>query len=241
MAWIGGWAVAVAVLASGAHGPERTPPGWDAGGLDPDTLGLDRLDRATPGDTLPPGWELRTVDEARTPDVRIVEAAEGGPALELIADSAAGQAWLELEEELDPGTGTLAWMWRVEARPSEVDLRDPAADDAPARLFVAFGDGGLFGPPRFLFYTWGQDEEVGEAFRSHVSDDVGVVVVRNAADSTGAWLREERDLDRDYRRVFGDGENPEPITGFGLMTDTDQTGDSARVWLRGVRWVEGGG
>ena len=170
-----------------------------------------------------------------------MDAGDAGPALELVADSAAGQAWLELEEGLDPDAGTLTWEWRVESRPSGVDLRDPAADDAPARLFVAFGDGGLLGPPRFIFYTWGRDEAVEETFLSHVGDHVGVVVVRNAADSTGAWLPEERRLAQDYRRVFGEGEEPDEITGSGLMIDTDQTGDSARVRLAGVRWIEGGG
>ena len=198
-----------------------------------ESVRLDRIEEASDGGALPPGWSLRAVAGQRLPDVR-VEEVEGALALVLVADSAAGQAWLELDEPLDPTAGALSWKWSISARPRGASLRIPEMDDSPARFFVVFGGGGLFRRPRVLFYSWGQDEVVDDAFLSHVTDRFGVVVIRNAADSTGAWYTERRDPEADFHRVFG--RDPDEIRALGLMVDTDQMGGRAEVWLHNVRW-----
>ncbi len=194
---------------------------------------LDRIAEAIDGETLPPGWRLRAVGGERLPSAR-VEEVEGALALVLVADSAAGQAWLELDEPLDPAEGTLSWEWTISSRPGGASLRTPELDDSPARLFVVFGGGGLFRRPRILFYSWGRGEAVDDAFLSHVTDRLGVVVVRNSADSIGAKYTERRDPEADFRRVFG--RDPEEIRAVGLMVDTDQLGGRAEVQLHTIRW-----
>ena len=44
----------------------------------------------------------------------------------------------------------------------------------------------------------------------------------------GRWLAYERDVVADYRAAFG--EDPPPISGVGLMTDADDTGESALAY-----------
>ena len=194
---------------------------------------LDRIGEATEGEALPPGWGLRAVEGQRLPNSR-VEVVEGALALVIVADSAAGQAWLELDEPLDPARGALSWEWTVSAPPGAASLRIPEMDDSPARFFVVFGGGGLFRRPRILFYSWGRGEAVDDAFLSHVTDRLGVVVIRNSADSTGARYTERRDPEADFRRVFA--RNPDEIRAVGLMVDTDQMGGRGEVRLHTIRW-----
>ena len=98
-----------------------------ADGQDPRRL--DRLEAAVDGAALPPGWNLRAVGGEPLAHT-VVEDSDGTTSLLMVADSAAGQAWLELEEDLDPRTGTLSWEWSVADRPTGTSLRDPAADDS---------------------------------------------------------------------------------------------------------------
>lgn len=203
-------------------------------GAPADTVRLDGLDRTRPGEPVPYGWQLRAVNGERAPTAGVVWHPDG-PAMMLTAAGAAGQSWLELEEALQPGHGDLQWRWRVAAHVAAANLRDPERDDAPGRVFVAFGRQGLFARPRMIFYTWGGPEARGEAFLSHVSDRLAVVVVRNAADPAGTWLQESRDVLADYRDAFG--EEPDGITSVGLMIDTDQTGAWASVQLADLIWV----
>ena len=204
---------------------------------------LDRLAEAEISDALPPGWSLRAVGDEPPPLTSVVRTdddagAAPGKAIRMVAEDAAGQAWLELDDHLRPGEGLLSWRWRVDRHLTGVVLREAELDDAPARFFVAFGGGGLFGRPRLIFYTWGGREPKGDTFISHVSDRIAVVVLRNSEDGTGQWLTERRNPDEDFRRAFD--RDPDEIRAVGLMADTDQLGARAEVWLRDVRWESRG-
>lgn len=74
---------------------------------------LDRLAGAEIGDALPPGWRLRAVEDeppALTVVVRTDDdgGAAPGKAIRMVAEDAAGQAWLELDDHLQPGEGLLS-------------------------------------------------------------------------------------------------------------------------------------
>ena len=48
----------------------------------------------------------------------------------------------------------------------------------------------------------------------------------------GQWVTAERDIVADYRRAFGT--EPPPIVGIAIMSDSDNTGESARAWYGDV-------
>ncbi|MGD2071289.1 MAG: DUF3047 domain-containing protein, partial [Gemmatimonadota bacterium] len=199
----------------------------------PPSLRLDRIDEATPGDRLPPGWAVREVRGEEVPETRVVEI-DAVRALRFSADGAAAWFWRELDAPLDPAAGRVEWRWRVDEAVEAAELADPDLDDAPARFFVVFGRGGLFSSPRMIFYSWGRREPLGTAMRSYVSDRIGVVVVRNGSSPTGTWIDDERDLAADYRAVFGG--SPDEVTAVGFMIDTDQTGAAATSFLAALAW-----
>jgi len=237
-------------LAAVMHVVPATLAAQDFGTPSPTSFDLSGLAEASPGDPLPPGWQFRAVGEAAPTSVEVVRdtsASTGSSsgrarqaAAALVFEATAGQAgqyWRALEEPLDAAGGTLRWRWRVDDAVPEADLLDPERDDAPARLFVVFGDGGLFSPPRVLFYSWAGDTPSPEMHLSHVDDRLAVVPLRSAAsDPLGVWLDEARDPAEDYRTAFGEEPN-DPITAVGFMLDTDQTLDRAKSALAKIEWL----
>lgn len=205
---------------------------------------LDRLDEAEAGDPHPPGWTVETVRGAATPTSSVVQDGEKGPVLRVEARHAAAFYGLELDREgaLLPDRGRLEWSWRVDVAMGDVVLGRPGLDDSPARFFVLFGRGGIFSRPRAIFYTWGWDEPRDSTWIQEGDHGAAVVVLRGREDALGTWHTEERNLAADYRRAFGEGE-PEPVSGMGLLVDTDDTGLHAESRLGPIRWkpLEGGG
>jgi hypothetical protein len=200
-----------------------------------DDLRLDGLDRATAGQPLPPGWEVRAVRSFDAPASRVVEDAEIGAAIRFEATGQAAFFWRELDSRLDPADGRLRWSWRVDRPVVGADLLVRELDDSPARLFVVFGTRGIFSRPRIIFYTWGNQERPGAHWSSPVDARMHIVVLQDHSAPTGAWIDEDRDLLADYRAAFG--RDPEPVSAIGFMIDTDDTGQTAVGLLGTVRWA----
>lgn len=207
----------------------------DLAAQQPPSIRLDAIDAAIPGLALPPGWQSQSVRGAPAARSEVTQVG-GYKVLRFDADGEALWVGRELEQPLHPDQGRLTWVWRLDHRLSETALRDPARDDAAARLVVVFGRPGLFGGGRVLFYTWGNREPKEGAWMNPSNRRFGVLVVRNASDPADQWLEEERDLGADYRRVFG-GEPP-AVRAIGYMIDTEQTGERGASLLASIRWRE---
>jgi hypothetical protein len=60
-----------------------------------------------------------------------------------------------------------------------------------------------------------------------------MIVIRSGNKHAGKWMYEKRNIIEDYRRAFG--EEPGKITGIAIMTDTDNTGESASAWYGDIK------
>ena len=58
------------------------------------------------------------------------------------------------------------------------------------------------------------------------SDKIQMIVVQGDESRVGEWTRFRRNVLEDYRRVFG--EEPWDIVAVGIMTDSDNTSQTAR-------------
>jgi len=52
-----------------------------------------------------------------------------------------------------------------------------------------------------------------------------MIVVESGKDHLNKWITEERNIYDDYLKAFGKA--PPPISGVAIMTDSDNTGESA--------------
>jgi len=153
---------------------------------------------------------------------------------------------------------TLSWDWKTDALVPGADNREKAREDAPLRVMVAFdGDqstlpaeeqtrfrrakniGGRDLPYALLMYIWTDRVPVGTVIPSHHTSQVRMIAVASGKDGLGAWQSVQRNVAEDYRRAWGS--EPGPVTGVGVMTDTDNTGASATGAYAGIRIACGGG
>jgi hypothetical protein len=69
---------------------------------------------------------------------------------------------------------------------------------------------------------------VGTAVPNPYTDQVHMIVVESGPAKLNTWITEERNVYEDYKHVFG--EEPPMISGVAIMTDTDNTGESAEAY-----------
>ncbi len=74
---------------------------------------------------------------------------------------------------------------------------------------------------------------------------IKMIIVESGAEKLNQWVSEERNVYEDYLKAFG--EEPLMISGVAIMTDTDNTGESAIAYYGDIQFtkdptrLEGGG
>lgn len=149
----------------------------------------------------------------------------------------------------------LRWRWKVSNVYEQGNARKKSGDDYPARIYVAFEfepeQAGFFErakrktvevvfgeklPGNALNYIWANRLPVGDVVANPFTDTTMMVAVNSGATNTGKWITVERDIVADYRKAFG--RNPPKLVGVAIMSDSDNTGESATAWYGNVRLIQ---
>lgn len=102
-----------------------------------------------------------------------------------------------------------------------------ATFDHTARIFVAFDT--FIGPPRTINYVWANQTATNSVFDHPNSSRSKFIVIENGNEKAGQWLVEQRDLKKDWQRLFKTDAMPK-IVGVGVFTDSDGTKTSVTGW-----------
>jgi len=174
----------------------------------------------------------------------------------LKAVSLASASGLYKELDLDLKTyPILSWRWRVENTIQKGDERSKDGDDYAARVYVTFQYEsekasmwektkyeayrllyGEYPPAGSLNYIWANKLEKGAVIDSAYTDRSKMVAVRSGAQGIGRWHAEQRNVYEDYRMFFG--KEPPPPAAIAIMTDTDNTGESATAYYDDIVFVK---
>lgn len=193
-----------------------------------------------------PGWQHKRFGQYRPTRYTAVEHA-GRAAVQ--ADSAAGNSTLRLPlAQPVPPDVRLRFSWFVPRLNTQADLRDADIDDAVVRVLLTFdGDRAVFRPRDHflseivhlvtgeplpfatLMYVWDHRYPVGSVIANPHTERIRMLVVQSGEEGLGRWNELERDVAADYRQVFG--EAPGALTGIGLMSDSNNTGETVRAWF----------
>ena len=147
----------------------------------------------------------------------------------LFADSQGTASGLYREIRVDLNrTPWLNWSWRVDKVLNGVDERSKAGDDYPARVYVVVSGGAAFWKTRSLVYVWSSNQPVGTTWNNAFTANARVMALRSGTKDAGRWVSEKRDIRADFWQLFG--EDIEAIDAVALMTDTDNSGQSATAW-----------
>ena len=147
--------------------------------------------------------------------------------------------------------GEVSFSWWVPQVLAGASVADSAFEDASVRVVFAFGgDSGKLStrnramfelaealtgetpPYATLMYVWDARAEVGSVVVNSRSDRVRKIVVDTGERGLHQWRDHRRDLAADFRLAFG--EDPGPLQSIAVMTDTDNTGSSARAWYGAI-------
>jgi len=208
------------------------------------------------GTDLPANWEIvKITDEKKPTQYRLVD--DGGTVV-LNAKAEAAASGLGQPTKIDVrGTPMLEWRWKVKGLIAAADNAVATREDAPARIVLSFGGdraklsltdrlalsladqrSGKTTPYGTLMYVWSNKAPVGTIIPNPRTGRVQMIVASSGAAGVGTWQSIKRNVFEDYRHAFG--EDPGLLMSIGVLTDTDNTGDSAEAWYGDIRLLPTG-
>lgn len=240
-----GGALAVAVLATAVT---LAPPAHAAEGA---ADGIVAFSTAKAGGALPPPWTPFKINDRKV--LTRYELVDDGGTVVLKAHAeraasgighAAPAGWENLP--------MLQWRWKISAPLAGADPADGSKEDAPARVLMEFdGDRSkltfkertvdsvseqLAGRPlpfATLMYIHAANVPVGTIVANPHTKRVQMIVVANGATAVGSWQTVTRNWRDDYQKAFG--APPGPLIKVGVMSDTDNTGETVDAWYGDIR------
>ena len=209
----------------------------------PATVHVGAFSRAQAGGPYPDSWKPLTfhkIDEHT--EYSLVE--DDGTVV-IKAVSRGSSSGLTREVTIDPKEYPIVeWRWKIENVLQKGDVTTRQGDDYPARLYITFAYDeskidfldqtqyelakllhGKYPPTGAITYIWESRSPVGTMVPNPYTDRVKMIVLESGKDKVGQWVAESRNLYEDYQQAFGD--DPPPISGVAVMTDTDNTQESA--------------
>ncbi len=215
-------------------------------GASPDLLEVGKFSAAAEGEALPDGWKPLTFK--KIPKQTAYRIVRDGATLVIKAVSEAAASGLIKESRIDPKEYPIVqWRWKVANLLQKGDVTKKSGDDYPARLYITFeydpdragffeaakyaAGKAIFGPDlpfRALNYIWDSRAPKGSIVPNPYTDWTMMVVVQSGPALLDQWLVEERNIYEDYRKAFN--EEPPQISGVAIMTDTDNTQESATAY-----------
>ena len=149
------------------------------------------------------------------------------------------------------------WRWKVANILEKGDVSRKEGDDYPARIYITFEYDssrlsfsqkikynlaklfyGEYPPLAAINYIWASHAPQGSVVPNPYTDRAMMVVVQSGEKQLNTWVDEERNIYEDYRRAFKD--EPPMISGVAIMTDTDNTGESATAYYGDILFRKDG-
>ncbi len=205
------------------------------------------------GAALPDGWKPLTFP--KVPRHTTYTLVKEGETVVVKATSESAASGLTKAVKIDPREYPIVrWRWKVENLLKAADVTTKAGDDYPARIYITFeydpdkvGFGkkakyqagrAIFGdiPIAAINYIWDGKAAQGLFVENAYTDFAHMIVVESGAQGLGTWKDEERNVYEDYRKAFGD--EPPLINGVAIMSDTDNTKESAVAYYGDIRFVK---
>ena len=90
-------------------------------------------------------------------------------------------------------------------------------------------------PTRAINYLWESKAEIETIVPNPYTDLVMMIVVESGEANLGTWVEHERNIYEDYIEIYG--EEPPGINSIAVMTDTDDTGESAVAYYGDIKFI----
>jgi Protein of unknown function (DUF3047) len=209
------------------------------------------------GESLPTGWKPLTFKKIEKHTVYALVNEEGTTVIKAVSNASA--SGLIREMRINPKEYPIVqWRWKVSNILKKGDVTRKEGDDYPARIYIAFEYDpsrlsffekakyelirlfyGQYPPLAAINYIWESNAPKGTLIPNPYTNRVKMIVVESGPEKINQWVNEERNVYEDYKQAFG--EEPPMISGVAIMTDTDNTGESATAYYGDILFKKGGG
>jgi hypothetical protein len=198
---------------------------------------------AAGGENLPSHWQPLTFQNKERHTAYELVREDGKMVVRATSDASA--SGLIRKITIDPQAYPwIRWRWKTTRVPEKADVTRKEGDDYAARIYITFQVDldsldfwekakyraaklfyGEYPPAGAISYIWASRAPSGTMVPNPYTDRVMMFVVESGKEKLNTWVAEERNIYRDYQAAFG--KNPPLISGVAIMTDTDDTGESA--------------
>ncbi len=202
-----------------------------------------KFSAATAGGPLPPDWKPLTFKKIEKHTTYKLVEEDHTVVIKAVAEASA--SGLTREIKINPREYPfIQWRWKVGNILKKGDVHKKEGDDYPARIYITLEYNpsklsffekakyetikllyGQYPPLAAINYIWESKAPIGTVVPNPYTSRVMMFVVESGASKLNQWVNEERNVYEDYKKAFG--EEPPMISGVAIMTDTDNTGESA--------------
>jgi hypothetical protein len=194
-------------------------------------------------EALPLDWKPLTFKKIEKHSTYTLVKDNGIVVIKAVAE--ASSSGLARAIKIDPKEYPLMqWRWKVSNILKKGNVHQKEGDDYPARIYITFEYDpnklgffekakyeavkllyGQYPPHGAINYIWESKAPIGTIVPNPYTDRVKMIVVESGEARLNQWVNEERNIYEDYKKAFG--EEPPMISGIAIMTDTDNTGETA--------------
>jgi len=207
---------------------------------------------AKAGTALPKGWEVAKInDTKKLTEYKLVEN-DGRVVLEANAVAAASGLAQRIPIDVNQFP-RVEFRWKISRLIETADNSVARFEDSPVRLIfefdgdkkkLSFGDRAAFSlaesisgresPYATLMYIWSNKVPVGTVIKNPHTGRVQMVVASSGPAGVGQWQTLTRNVRDDYKKAFG--EDPGKMLAYGVLTDTDNTGETVQAWYGDIQF-----
>jgi hypothetical protein len=205
-----------------------------------------KFSAATAADKLPSDWKPLTFKKIEKHTTYTLVKDDGKVVIKAVAKASASGLTREIKIN-SKEYPIVQWRWKVTNVLKKGDVKRKDGDDYPARIYITFQYDpsklslaekakyeavkvlyGQYPPNGAINYIWESKVPVGTVVPNPYTDRVKMIVVESGVAKLNQWVNEERNVHEDYKKAFS--EEPPLISGVAIMTDTDNTGESATAY-----------
>ncbi len=210
------------------------------------TIEVGKFSAATAGQKFPDGWKPLTFKKIKKHTTYTLVRDGGTVVVKAVAKASASGLVREIKINLKEYP-IVQWRWKVMNILKKSDVYRKSGDDYPARIYITFEYDpsklslfekakydairllyGHYPPLDAINYIWESKAPAGTMVPNAYTDRVMMFVVESGSAKLDQWVNEERNVYEDYKKAFK--QDPPMISGVAIMTDTDNTGESATAY-----------
>ncbi len=223
----------------------------------PSLVEVGMFSKEQPGESIPTGWKPLTFKNIEQHTVYTLVKDEETVVIKALAKASA--SGLVREIRINPDEYPIVqWRWKISNILKKADVHKKEGDDYPARIYITFDYDpsrlgffekikyetvrllyGQYPPLAAINYIWESHAPVGTIVPNPFTDRAMMIIVESGEGKVNQWVCEERNIFEDYKKAFH--ETPPMVSGVAIMTDTDNTGESATAYYGDILFKKSSG